>query len=364
MKSVRTLLAGAALAALGACSTAPLQPYTADGPPLALVPSRLAGVKDQRARFREIYCAVLDAHGRDLPDYRPCEEALTRVGPELAPTGKPVELGPSKRRLVVGFVPGLGWECMSDWMNLTGTVSKNLAAYGYDLRLVKVGGVKGSAENASMIRDAILAMNLEKGDRRLVLVGYSKGVPDILEALVSFPDIRPYVAAVVSGAGAVGGSPLADATEASKGDWLTHFPGAKCESGDGAAVVSLRTGVRRMWLDQNPLPRDFPYYSVVTYPQPARISSVLRGFYDKLAKVDGRNDSQVIFYDQVIPGSSLLAYANADHWALAVPINRSHGTIGSLFTTENAYPREALLEAIVRFVEEDLDAREGVAPAR
>jgi hypothetical protein len=45
---------------------------------------------------------------------------------------------------------------------------------------------------------------------------------------------------------------------------------------------------------------------------------------------------------------------NADHWALVVPVGRSHTTIGSMFVTENAYPREALLEAVLRFVEEDL----------
>jgi hypothetical protein len=65
----------------------------------------------------------------------------------------------------------------------------------------------------------------------------------------------------------------------------------------------------------------------------------------------------VIFYDQVIPGSSLVGYLNADHWAIAVPIARTHDTIGSLFVTENAYPREALMEALLRFVEEDLAAR-------
>ena len=87
-----------------------------------------------------------------------------------------------------------------------------------------------------------------------------------------------------------------------------------------------------------------------------RISSILRGFNDKLSRIDGRNDSQVIFYDQVVPGSSLVAYINADHWALAVPIARTHTTIGSLFVTRNDYPREALLEALLRFVEEDLAA--------
>jgi hypothetical protein len=123
-------------------------------------------------------------------------------------------------------------------------------------------------------------------------------------------------------------------------------------------LESLKPGVRKAWLAQNPLPAEFPYYSVITYPEPNRISSVLKGTYDKLSKVDGRNDSQVIFYDQLIPGSTLVAYANADHWALAVPVNRSHPWVTALFTTENAYPRESLLEAILRFVEEDLEARE------
>ena len=76
--------------------------------------------------------------------------------------------------------------------------------------------------------------------------------------------------------------------------------------------------------------------------------------YKKLSQIDPRNDGQLIFYDQVIPGSVLLGYVNADHWAVAVPVNRSHAFIGSTFVDKNAFPREILLEAIVRFIEEDL----------
>ena len=100
-----------------------------------------------------------------------------------------------------------------------------------------------------------------------------------------------------------------------------------------------------------------PTYSVVTLPQPERISSILRGSNNKLSMIDGRNDSQVIFYDQVIPGSTPgrlpqcrpLGDRRAD---------RAHARHDRLAVRhQNAYPREALLEAVLRFVEEDLAAR-------
>lgn len=81
---------------------------------------------------------------------------------------------------------------------------------------------------------------------------------------------------------------------------------------------------------------------------------MLRSGYKTLAKIDARNDSQVIYIDQFIPGSTLLGFVNADHRALAVPIDRSHPAIGGTFANRNDYPREALLEAVLRFVEEDL----------
>jgi hypothetical protein len=345
------------LAALVAgCAGAPLVPFSTDTPPLALVPASLAGVVDARARFREIYCAVLEAHGHDAPDYRPCDDALTRVGAEPAGTGRPVDLGPSKSGLVAAVVPGIGYDCFAKWLAPAGTTAAHVRKYGYDMLALQVDALSGTARNAQRIRDAVMAMDAGAAAPRLVLIGYSKGAPDVLDAIVRYPEIRGRIAAVVSAAGAVGGSALANDAEQYQAEWLQHFPGATCDAGDGGAVESLRPATRRAWLAQNPLPPEVRTYSLVTFPQPERISSILTGSYNKLARIDGRNDSQVIFYDQVIPGSKLMAYVNADHWALVVPIARQHDTIGALFVTQNAYPREALTEAILRFVEEDLAA--------
>lgn len=114
---VRCLFSGAlTVLLLSACAGKPLVPYSTDTEPLVLLPANQAGVADDRARFREIFCAVMGDHGQDLPDYRPSEEALVRVGDEPQAGGSPVYLGSSQSDLLVATVPGLGWDCFEEWL--------------------------------------------------------------------------------------------------------------------------------------------------------------------------------------------------------------------------------------------------------
>jgi hypothetical protein len=350
----RCLPAAFLVALLAACSSKPIVPYTTDAVPQVLLPVARAGIDDQRGRFREVVCAVMEDHGRALPHYRPCDQVLVQLGNEPAGTGAPVHLGSAGRKLIAAFVPGVGWECIQNWMNYQNEFSEHIGQFAYESQILEVDGLSGTDNNARQIRDAIIqhADTLEPGS--LVLVGYSKGAPDILTALVNHPEIVPYVAAVVSVAGAVGGSPLAyDATEGQL-DLLRHTPNAECSAGDGKGIESLRPAVRQRWLSENPLPEGIPYYSLVTYPLPDRVSSILKGTHKKLSQIDPRNDSQVIFYDQIIPGSTLMGFLNADHWAAAVPIAEEHPFIGRHFVDKNDFPRTVLAEAMMRFVEEDL----------
>ena len=83
----------------------------------------------------------------------------------------------------------------------------------------------------------------------------------------------------------------------------------------------------------------------------------LKPSWRKLGRLsDARNDSQLVFHDQIIPGSTLLAFANADHWAMAVPVARHHDFASATYASDNDYPREVMFEALLRYVEEDLAA--------
>ena len=321
-------------------------------------PAVPSGVADARARFREIFCEVRAVRGAAAPvtDDRPCDEALVRLPDEPPATGARVATAssPTRRRIVV--VPGLFSECIAPWITPFEDSLPRLEALGYRTDLIRVSGTATSTANARHVRDAVLSLADLGLDERVVLVGYSKGAVDVLEALATFPELAPRVTAVVSVAGPIAGSPIADGLAPWQRAVIETVASPFCGGGRGA-IGSLRREERRAFLARVRLPPTVRYFSVIAMVEERQVSRGLLPPYRDLALVDAHNDGQVVAEDAFIPASVLLGYVRADHWAIAMPVARTTGLLGWLarrVVDRNAYPREILLEAIVRAVEERL----------
>lgn len=338
---------------LAACAPRPLLDPRLETPPLALVSAWQAGVVDGRGRFRDIFCALSEDHGSALPDHRPCKEALHRLAGEAPVSGAPVNLGRARVNLHLVIVPGLAAQCFGDLGLPLQYAARHVEQLGYEVSWIDVDGLSSSTRNAVEIRAAITDMPAVP-DRPIVLLGYSKGATDVLLASAD-PAVAARVAAVVSLGGAVNGSPLADRAPETLLDALARLPGLNCEAGDRGALNSLRRSTRLAWFAAQQPVASIRYYSLVSFTDRARVSSVLRPSYDDLSLIDPRNDGALLFYDQILPGSTLLGYVNADHWAVAMPIARDGG-LTQVLVDQNAFPREVLLEAVLKLIEEDLIA--------
>ena len=308
-------------------------------------------VRDSRSRFREIFCAVQCDHGSAYPYDRPCSRALHRLSGEPAPTSKPVHLGPARQKLRIVVVAGIFGECVDRIASPFEDAVAPLKLSGWSLETLRVSGRSGSAANAREIADQLQSLRLAP-DEKLVLIGYSKGMSDILELIGSPGGASiPAGSSIVSVAGVVRGTPIADRLRGLYRalSWIP-FPG--CAPGDGKGVDSLTRAHRLKWLLTHPLPSRLRYYSISAFTGLDNVSVALRSGWKLLNQMDAKNDGNVIASDSLIPGSELLGYANSDHWALVLPFALRAPIRAKLFATKNEYPRVVLIESIARFLEE------------
>ena len=193
-----------------------------------------------------------------------------------------------------------------------------------------------------------------KASERLILLGYSKGATDILHFLVDYPEIAKKVTAVLSVAGVINGTPVADKFAETYARWFKKIPIKECEPGDGGVLESLKRSAQFPWMAANPLPQNVQYYSIAAFANRENVQPGLLFTYDLLRKIDPRNDGQVIFYDQVVPGSSLLGYVNLDHWAIAVPVKEKTAPAYWEAAATHPHVRALLFEAMILFLVEKL----------
>ena len=349
--NVRYLITSICLLVISACGQpSSLLPYELDIPLQVLSVSGAPPVSDGRARFRELFCAELvvdpDFAGED------CDSYLHRLTDEPVPPGNVPEPA-HELGLKIVVVPGLFSDCIDSFSRVFQTSVEALALAGVEMEYLPVSGRSGSEANAVTIADYIRALELKPG-QRLVLVGHSKGAVDILQFLVSYPDLARRVSAVLSVAGAINGSPRADDAYEDYQNWLADVELDACPIGDALAMDNLTRRYRMNWLANNPLPEFVRYYSMSAFVNQDKVGlNSMRG-YRALARIDPRNDGQLLFYDQVIPGAVLLAYLNANHWSVAVPVTETHPMVARTVITNNRFPRSSMLKAALNYISQDL----------
>ena len=314
--------------------TAHGQEYFSDGRILVIYlrPDRGNRAED----FAHVFCSVLKQNGPDGVDLLPCSRWLEAKGKEDLLLGEV----PHGYRLLV--VPGIFNTCVSD--NPAFALGRKVLTekYGVATDLLAVPN-DSSEDNARLIANYIEEQWLAD-QRPFILVGYSKGTPDIQTALALYPQIRAKVAAFVSTAGASGGSPIADSLPVQLDAWMGKVKDrAGCKGNPAEGFKSLRQDVRRRFLSQYPHPY-VPTYSLAAVIPPDRVPKNAAQTYRMLSAWDPKNDGQLLRTDQIVPESVNLGVVWSDHLNVALQMGET-------------FPRVALLEALYRFVTADLEKR-------
>lgn len=246
--------------------------------------------------------AVIADHGAGLPDNRSTDDdnILWHLAGEAPPSGKSVSLVPSSAGLRLVLVPGGLAQCVAQSSLLFEDARANVELQGYPTTLVSTGGRLSSKHNAAIIRNSVAVL---PKDDKLVFVTHSNGAVDVLEALTYCLELIPRTVAVVSVAGAINGSPLADTFSDGLFRLAESIPLSPCPPGEGTeAFDSLRRSGLLSFLAEHSLPVTIRFYSLPAFATREDMSLLLKPFYDILAKTDPLNDGLVIASDAIFPG--------------------------------------------------------------
>lgn len=315
-----------------------------------LAPISAPNTQDRSKEFARLFCSVLNRENPDEGTWGNCEEYLE------TPVSQPSELGqfPTKYRLLV--VPGLLNTCASPQVEAF-KHARNHLEEAHHLGVEYLALPESSSEaNARTIAD-YLKRRLADDRQKYIVLGYSKGATDLQVSLATHEDARLAVAAMIAVAGTVGGSRLMDILPKQTRKWIRKLHFGTCDMGDGGALSSLNRGERQTFLERFPEPV-VPTYSLVAVSNEDNTSLILRPSWRQLSAYESEQDSQMIKYEAIVPGSVYLGAARADHWAVAMSFENAQSPIVRAAVNHNRFPRTALLEALVRFVNQDLNDKQ------
>jgi hypothetical protein len=303
--------------------------------------------EDVSQKFADLFCSVLKQHNPDTGDWGSCGEYLVNPGKEDAA----LAVLPAKYRVLI--VPGILSSCASNAPAFDQGQKYLREKYGMTVDLLGVPN-NSCEDNARMIA-GYLREQQKTDPRKFIVLGYSKGAPDLQVALAEEDGVAQAVVAFITVAGASGGSPIADTLPAQINSWIARYQNmGKCEGDLATGFKSLKSEVRQAFLSSYPDPV-VPTYSLVAVSDKTNTSKALLEAQTLLSVFDPTNDGQLTKWDAIVPGARYLGAARADHLAVALPFDKIAGGEVQKFMDHARYPRAALLESLVRFVASDLE---------
>jgi hypothetical protein len=299
-------------------------------------------------KFADLFCSVLTQKNPDTGEWGACDQYFEGA------SHSDLKLDAVSDKYRVLIVPGIMSSCLSDSPAFQEGQKTLHDQYNVSVSLLQVPN-DPSEQNAKMIAQYLDSQSW--GDtRKWIVLGYSKGAPDVMVALAKEAGAAEHVAAFVSVAGAVGGSPIADALPAAADKWIRQYNMKGCKGDLASGFKSLQRGVRAAFLAAYPR-MPVPSYSIVTRSNNLNTSKALLQTWQLLSTYGPIQDGQLLKADAIVPQSTLLGIALADHFAVALPFDKSTDSMVRNGMDKTRYPRAALLEAIVRFVSTDLDGQ-------
>lgn len=304
---------------------------------------------DKAASFTQVFCSVLRDENPDKGDWGDCSQYLeTDSAPQTA------SLAPISDKYRILILPGFMSSCISSVQALGKGQEHLRDEHHLEVEYLSLPN-ESSETNGKLIAD-YLKEHSKTDPRKYIVIGYSKGAPDFQVAMAQDPEAASGVAAFVSLAGAVGGSPVADALPAIMERYTKTLNLGTCRGDMAQAARSLRRDIRHNFLDMHQQPL-VPTYSLAAASDKTNTSKMLMQAWQLLSVYDPEQDSQLTKSDAVVPGSTFLGLARADHLAVALAFEDAADAQIKSVMDHNHYPRAALLESIVRFVTADLEKK-------
>lgn len=309
---------------------------------------------DGRARFNQLFCARLTVDGKKLGYNRKCADYVNNA--DLNSSSKPTPPA-DKTDIRMVMIGGIFSQCINNKVGLLTDTVQFIAANpmpglgNIRFETVNVSGYSSSAHNAKIISNTLLGLELSPSER-VVIVSYSKGTSDVIEALATYQKAAERVDATISVAGVVLGSPLAKNQKLLS--TMLQTIKTKCSGLDGQGLESITPEARLAFLSKNDLPTHIRYYSLAGDVPRSETSMALLPLRDWLSLHTSASDAQVPATNAVLPNSVLLGFLKADHWAIAMPFVSQTPLLAKSFLTKNKFPREIMLSAALEIVISDM----------